>query len=194
MPRTVCTNSGLAGSRSILRRSRLTCTSTARSLTDAAVAGRAPAAARSRPASRPSSAQHLALAIGEVDDLLAAAQLAAREVKDGSRRSATDSTGGAGGGARALEDVGDAQRPARAARTAWRHSRRRRSAGPRSGSRPRRAPSASGSARSRTCADARARSKPVSPGIMTSRIRRSKCRPVELGARVARRSSAVVTR
>src|SRR4029079_5951296 len=32
-PRTVCTISGLVGSRSILRRSRLICTSTARSLT-----------------------------------------------------------------------------------------------------------------------------------------------------------------
>ena len=33
MPRTACRNSGLAGSRSILRRSRLICTSTARSFT-----------------------------------------------------------------------------------------------------------------------------------------------------------------
>ena len=33
MPRTACRNNGLAGSRSILRRSRLICTSTARSLT-----------------------------------------------------------------------------------------------------------------------------------------------------------------
>ena len=33
MPRTACRNRGLAGSRSILRRSRLICTSTARSLT-----------------------------------------------------------------------------------------------------------------------------------------------------------------
>ena len=33
MPRTACRNSGLAGSFSILRRSRLICTSTARSLT-----------------------------------------------------------------------------------------------------------------------------------------------------------------
>ena len=40
---------------------------------------------------------------------------------------------------------------------------------------------------------ARARSKPFSPGIMTSRMSRSKCRPSSL-ARASRAVSAVVTR
>ena len=81
MPRTVCTNSGLAGSRSILRRSRLTCTSTARSLTVPPL----PASARRgtvSPGVAVKHAQHFALAVGQPDDLLAAAQFAAREVID----------------------------------------------------------------------------------------------------------------
>src|SRR5665647_3334882 len=65
MPRTVCMNSGLAGSCSILRRSRLTCTSTARSLmvpplsasakrvtVSPGVAARMRSISRSRPARR----------------------------------------------------------------------------------------------------------------------------------------------
>ena len=40
----------------------------------------------------------------------------------------------------------------------------------------------------------RAKSKPVSPGIITSRISRSKLRPFELGARVGGASPPCVTR
>ena len=80
MPRTACTNSGLAGSRSILRRSRLICTSTARSLTEpspvSALRGTV------SPGATGEHAQHLAFAIGEMDHLVALAQFAASEMID----------------------------------------------------------------------------------------------------------------
>ena len=190
MPRTACRNSGLAGSRSILRRSRLICTSTARSLTVpspvSALRGTV------SPARDGENAQHLALAIGEMDDLLALAQFAALEMIDvGPERDLLQRLHRRRRGA--LEDIADPQAPARAARTAWRHNRRRRSAGPRSG-----LPASWRAVSMMIGTDdevrmKRARSNPVSPGIITSRINRSKCRPSSL-ARASLALIAVVTR
>ena len=64
-----------------MRRSRLICTSTARSLTVAAVAGKRQRGTVS-PGVAAKQAQHLALAVGQMDDLVALAQFAAREMKD----------------------------------------------------------------------------------------------------------------
>ena len=80
MPRTACRNSGLAGSRSILRRRRLICTSTARSLTVPPPVSAARGTVS--PGADGENAQHLALAVGQMDDLLALAQFAALEMKD----------------------------------------------------------------------------------------------------------------
>src|SRR5438445_7552012 len=80
MPRTVCTSSGLAGSCSIFRRRRLTCMSTARS----PVAPSLPAnvcRGHRLAGSRGEQAQHVALAIREPHDLLAALELTAREME-----------------------------------------------------------------------------------------------------------------
>ena len=76
---------GIAGSPgrfSILRRRRLICTSTARSLAEPSPPVNSRRAARFRPASDRQNPQHVALAVGEVDDLLALAQFAALEVID----------------------------------------------------------------------------------------------------------------
>ncbi len=191
MPRTVCTKSGLAGSRSILRRSRLTCTSTARSL----AAGSLPAS-ESRGTVSPGVAdkhpQHVALAVGEADHLLAAPQFAARDMEDEiaeahqfDRRRRRR--------LRALEDIADAQREFARLEGLCRHNRRRRSAGPRCASRLRRARSASGSARSRSRAATwrdRSRSRPASSrrGSEGRNAGRSAC------ARASAALSAVVTR
>ena len=108
MPRTVCTISGLAGSRSILRRRRLTCTSTARSLAAYPVAGKREARHRfARLVGK--NAQHLALAIGQANDLVAAAQLAAHDMED-EFAEAHRFDRRRGGRPGALEDVADAQR------------------------------------------------------------------------------------
>src|SRR4029450_6996509 len=156
MPRTVWMYSGLVGSRSILRRRRLICTSTARSpmalplppARSSRVTVSPGAAASRRIISRSRSvrwinssprlssprlrlktnspkrtdsscgaeagrsseqAHHLALAIGEMDQFVAALELAAVEVKD-----ELAETHGfelrRGGRARALENIPDAQR------------------------------------------------------------------------------------
>ena len=108
MPRTVCTNSGLAGLRSIFRRRRLTCTSTARSLTEPPLP-----ASDSRGTVSPGAAgkdtQHLALAVGQTDDFLAFAQFAAREMID-ERPEADRFDRWRRRRLGALEDIGDAQR------------------------------------------------------------------------------------
>ena len=106
MPRTACRNSGLAGSCSILRRSRLICTSTARSLTVplpvSALRGTV------SPRACGENAQHLAFAIGEMDDLLALAQFAALEMKEvGSERDLLQRLHRRRRAA--LEDIADAQ-------------------------------------------------------------------------------------
>ena len=81
MPRTVCTSSGLAGSCSIFRRRRLTCTSTARSPVPPRIAGeREPRHGLAR--RRRQEPEHVALAVGQMDDLVAALELAARDVED----------------------------------------------------------------------------------------------------------------
>ena len=80
MPRTACRNSGLAGSRSILRRRRLICTSTARSLTVPPPVERARGTVS--PGCDGEDAQHLALAVGQMNDLVALAQFAALEMID----------------------------------------------------------------------------------------------------------------
>ena len=97
MPRTVCTNSGLAGSRSILRRSRLTWTSTARSLTEPPL----PASASARHGfarARGEHGQHFALAVGQADDLVALAQLGAADMEHELAEAERFSTGGAAAG------------------------------------------------------------------------------------------------
>ena len=75
MPRTVCSQTGLAGSRSILRRSRLICTSMVRSPTsdspaDQFVAGNGLAGARGE------DRQDFLLAVGQPQRLAAALQFA----------------------------------------------------------------------------------------------------------------------
>ena len=106
MPRTACRNSGLAGSRSILRRSRLICTSTARSLTVPSPVS-APRGTVS-PARQRENAQHVALAVGEMDDFLALAQFAAIQMIDvGSERDLLQRLHRRRRGA--LEDIADPQ-------------------------------------------------------------------------------------
>ena len=83
MPRTVCSNMGLAGSTSILRRSRLICTSTVRSLAamplpDKLLARNVVAGARAE------NGQDLAFTLGDAHALRRRA--ATRRGRSGTRR------------------------------------------------------------------------------------------------------------
>ena len=163
MPRTVCTNSGLAGSVSILRRSRLTWTSTARSPAAAAGAGQHESR-HGLAGPRREQPQHVLLAVGEMDDLIAAAQFAARRCGTRTGRSAPTPAVGGGRRLRPLEDVGDAQRQfPRLERLRHIIVGADLEAGD-PALRSRRARSASGSAPARCVRSDLARSKPVSPG------------------------------
>ena len=82
---------------------------------------------------------------------------------------------------------------ARAARRAWPRSRRRRPPGPRRAARARPARSSCRSGMLEIVLSSRARSSPLSPGIMTSRMTTSKTRP-RMAARAHAASAAVVTR
>ena len=131
--------------------------------------------------------EHLALAVGEADDLVAAAQLAAPEVEDERAEADAISAGGARRRPRPLEDVGDAQRQlARLERLGdivvgadlepvMRLSASSRAVSIRIGTVER-------------LRMARASSKPFSPGIITSRIEQIEAQAFELGPRLARRS------
>ena len=120
MPRTVWRKTGLAGSTSILRRSRLICTSTVRSL--AAAAARELLARHVAAGLRPRMVEDLALALGDADDLVLAPQLAAVEAerrrgRSGCRRGVAGV--GARRGRRRASGCCRAAGSARAARRAW---------------------------------------------------------------------------
>ena len=80
MPRTVCSQTGLDGSRSILRRSRLICTSMVRSPTSDVAADQL--VARDRLAGAfGEDRQDLLLAVGQLQGLAALLQLAPRDLE-----------------------------------------------------------------------------------------------------------------
>jgi len=105
---TVWMNSGLVGSVSICGRSRLTCTSTARSLTvpppPASATPRHSLAGRGR-----QHGQHFALAVGQANDPPRHGAAQRARYDRGTVPNRTDSACGAEGGLARLKNVGDAQ-------------------------------------------------------------------------------------
>ena len=136
--------------------------------------------------------QHLALAVGEVNDVFALAQFAALEVIDVRAKRDLLHRSGLWRRRGALEDVVDAQRKL---------ARLERLCDVIVGADLQALDAASASCRAVSITIGtedevrmkRARSKPVSPGIMTSRIKRSKCRPKSL-ERASLALAAVETR
>ena len=108
MPRTVCTNSGLAGLLLDLAAQPVDLHVDGAFRDCAAIAGeRQPRHGLSR--RRRQDAQHLALAVGQPDDFLAFAQFTARQMID-ERPEADGFHRRRGSRLRTLEDIGDAQR------------------------------------------------------------------------------------